>query len=375
MGKGKKKGKYGVSMYSFSITPNSTKDLRFAERLSAIEDAAKREEVAFRLKVIEFHDKYGTEATVSAFGVSRATIYLWKKKFRESGGKLESLISKPRRPRRVRQKSWRPEIIDFILKFRKAHPGIGKEKLKPFVDEFCDKKGLPRISVSTIGRIIKYLKERGLLRGEGGKKLSYYARSGRFYEREKRRRRRKRFKRQGGLKPGDLVQVDSIVYFLNGIRRYLVVGIDLASRFAFAYGYSHLSSRKARDFMEKFREVAPFEVRGVQTDNGSEFLGEFDRYLREVGIEHYFNYPRNPKGNGYVERFNRTLEEDFIDFMEEVLREDLKRFNRGLMEYLIWYNGERPHFGLRNKSPLRWYCEDFLKNTSQSKMIWTYTGA
>jgi len=29
--------------------------------------------------MIEFHDKYGTPTTVSAFGVSRATIYLWKK--------------------------------------------------------------------------------------------------------------------------------------------------------------------------------------------------------------------------------------------------------------------------------------------------------
>ncbi|WP_231938339.1 hypothetical protein [Caldimicrobium thiodismutans] len=56
--------------------------------------------------------------------------------------------------------------------------------------------------------------------------------------------------------------------------------------------------------MKKFQEVCPFKIRGVKTDNGSEFLGEFDRYLKEEGIRHYFNYPRFPKGNGYVERFN-----------------------------------------------------------------------
>jgi len=369
-----KKGKYGVSMYSFSLSPNPEKDLRFAEKLSTLKDEKIRKVVAFRLKVIEFHDKYGTEATQEAFNVSRATIYLWKKKLRESGGKLESLIPKSRRAKRVRQKMWRSEVIDFILKFRKEHPRIGKEKLKPFVDRFCEEKGLPKVSVSTIGRIIKYLKERGLLREGRGVTLSYNGRSGRFHERVRKKRKKLRFKgKKRDLLPGDLVQVDTIVYFLDGVRRYIVVGIDLASRFGFAYGYKHLSSRSARDFMEKFREVAPFEIRGVQTDNGSEFLGDFERYLKGEGIKHYFNYPRNPKGNGYVERFNRTLEEEFVDFMEEELREDVEGFNRGLMKYLIWYNGERPHSGLGKKAPISYYCDEFLKNSTQSKIIWTHT--
>lgn len=63
------------------------KDLKMAERLSAIKNASEREEVAFRLKVIEFPNKYEISAAVSAFEVSKATIYLWKKKFRKSGGK------------------------------------------------------------------------------------------------------------------------------------------------------------------------------------------------------------------------------------------------------------------------------------------------
>ncbi|PMP65731.1 MAG: hypothetical protein C0190_06320 [Thermodesulfobacterium geofontis] len=67
-----------------------------AERLSSIGDASKKVGSDFRLKVIEYHHKYETSAEVSAYGISRATIYRWKKQFRESGGKLESLISKPR---------------------------------------------------------------------------------------------------------------------------------------------------------------------------------------------------------------------------------------------------------------------------------------
>jgi len=75
-----------------------------------------------------------------------------------------------------------------------------------------------------------------------------------------------------------------------------------------------------------------------------------------------------------VERFNRTLEEEFIDFREEELAKDLEGFNRELMEYLIWYNGERPHWSLNNRTPLGWFCHEFLKNSTQSQTIWTQTG-
>lgn len=95
----------------------------------------------------------------------------------------------------------------------------------------------------------------------------------------------------------------------EGTKRYILTAIDLYSRFSFAYGYERISSRNARDFVDKLTKVAPFSIEGIKTDNGSDFEGEFDRYLKEKGIKHYYNYPRNPKGNAYVERMNRTLQE------------------------------------------------------------------
>ncbi|MCS7149673.1 MAG: hypothetical protein RMI93_02890 [Caldimicrobium sp.] len=49
-------------------------------------------------------------------------------------------------------------FIEFIQIYRREHPC--KEKLKPLVDGFCRERGIALVSVSTIGRIIKYLKER-----------------------------------------------------------------------------------------------------------------------------------------------------------------------------------------------------------------------
>ncbi|MCS7199707.1 MAG: hypothetical protein NZ850_05105, partial [Caldimicrobium sp.] len=79
--------------------------------------------------------------------------------------------------------------MEFILSCRSESPRIGREKLKLLMDRFYRKRGIVRVSVSTIGRIIRYLKERGLLRGEEVKKLSYYGKTGRFIEREKRRQK------------------------------------------------------------------------------------------------------------------------------------------------------------------------------------------
>ena len=63
---------------------------------------------------------------------------------------------------------------------------------------------------------------------------------------------------------------NSIVRFRDGISRYIITAIDLVSGFAFAHGYSSLSSKSALDFFEKLEKVAPFKVSAIQTDNGSE---------------------------------------------------------------------------------------------------------
>jgi len=47
------------------------------------------------------------------------------------------------------------EIISFIRDIREIHPHIGKEKIKPLLDNYCRKRGIKPISVSTIGKIIK----------------------------------------------------------------------------------------------------------------------------------------------------------------------------------------------------------------------------
>jgi len=66
--------------------------------------------------------------------------------------------------------------------------------------------------------------------------------------------------------------------------------------------------------MKKLEEVCPFKIKRVQTDNGGEFEKFFRRYLEKSNITQFFNYPRRPQSNAYVERFNRTVKEQFVEF-------------------------------------------------------------
>lgn len=374
--KNKKPSKIGTPTYISKFLPISQKDNSLLQRLNDIADISKREEVLFRLKVIEYSYKYGIQPTIEAFNVCRASIYKWRKLLKDNNGDISVLVSKSKAPKRKRQKKRDPKIIDFIYQLRKQHPRLGKEKIKPLLDKFCKENKIQTISVSTIGEIIKELRERGLLRHETRRKYTINARSGNLIERrDKRRNKSKERTKNITTKPGQIVQIDTIVYMIEGIRRYIFTAIDLKSRFSFAYGYERISSRNAKDFIEKLLRVVPFKVEGIKTDNGSEFDGEFDKYLRDKGIKHYYNYPRNPKGNAYVERLNRTLQEGFIDWNTDKI-DDINLFNKELVRYMIWYNTDRPHKGLRGKTPLGYYV-DFLIETGfspdLSNMLATHT--
>nr|QTX15132.1 Transposase [Klebsiella pneumoniae] len=58
------------------------------------------------------------------------------------------------------------------------------------------------------------------------------------------------------------------------------------------------------------------------------------------------------KMNATCERFNRTLREQFIEFNELLLFEDLNLFNQRMAEYLVLYNSKRPHKSLELMTPV-----------------------
>ena len=320
------------------------------------------EQAKQRCRILAFWEKYGDQATKEAFGVSRPTLFRWQKALKEKQGKLEALNKKSTAPKSRRKRVVPEAIKDFILEERKHDPHLSKDKLAVLMRE--DK--VADLSSSTVGRILNDMKRQKLLPDR--KKLSFFARTGNLIER-KPHKIKKKLRSKGH--EGGLVKADSIVRFTNGIKRYIVTAIDREGKFAFAYAYKNHSSDSATDFMKKFKSVAPVSLTHVQTDNGSEFAKHFDIYLEKNGIVHFHTYPRCPKQNSEIERFNRTLSDAFIKQNRNLLAYDIEAFNDKLMDWLLWYNTRRPHWSLGLVSPLRYICNQLSEEKSQ--MLWTST--
>jgi putative transposase len=123
-----------------------------------------------------------------------------------------------------------------------------------------------------------------------------------------------------------------------------------------------------RDFYERFQSVYPREIVTWQSDNGAENLGEFDHQLKKDEILHLFSYPRCPKINAYIERYNRTIQEEFIDNHLDIIH-DKELFNGELADYLIFYNTKRVHKSIGKKTPIDYLIEQGVL----SQMCLTYT--
>lgn len=145
-------------------------------------------------------------------------------------------------------------------------------------------------------------------------------------------------------------------------RRYLVCVVDSYTRIAWAEIVEDIKSLTVMfATMRCFNWINQrygIQFEEVLTDNGPEFgtrasqkkAGHpFERMLMEVGVKHRYIRPYRPQTNGKVERFWRTLNEDLI---EETYFESIDHFEKELMEYLLYYNQERPHQGIEGNAPV-----------------------
>ena len=371
------RNRIGTPTYIQKINPLERKLLK---QIKESDDTIqKHPEIIFRLKVVEFALKYSVKLAVEAFGISKSTIYRWIKKFNTSNNNplsLKNLYVSKKGIKLDKLQKITEKHKQLVLEIRKKHPKLGKEKIKVILDKLCENYNIPKISATSIGKIIKILKEEKKLNHEYLKqKITIDGRTGKLRIKESKKRiKKERYKEKKPTKPGELVQIDTKQDYINGRKVYIFMAKDIKTRISFGYAYNRLNSENAKDFLEKLIKAMPFEIKGIQTDNGSEFLGKFNKAVQSIGIKHYFNYPRYPKGQAYVERMNRTIQEEFVMYYEDYVLDDISEFNRKMMEYLIWYNTERPHHSLNKKSPMEYFCSIMSycnPNFSQNSVTYT----
>jgi len=273
----------------------------------------------------------------SRLGVARSSVYRWQKRLQERN--LRGLEDDSRRPKRLRTVNWSPDLIETVLELREQYPRWGKEKLWVLLG----REGW-QTSISTVGRILCYLRKRGLLHDPPRTvKIGV--------QRAKRRpyalRKPKNYKVKH---PGDLVQIDTLdVKLMPGIHFKHFTARDMVSRWDVLHACSRATANNAKTFLMTVQQRLPFPLKAVQVDGGSEYMAEFEQACQEKGIRLFVLPPRSPKLNGCVERAHRTHVEEFY----QVYAEDweLPVMNRVLQEWERIYNQVRPHHSLDNMTP------------------------
>ena len=314
-----------------------------------------------RMKALNFWDKHGIRAAADAFDVSTRTLYWWRRLLRTGGP--EALIPRSKAPLVRRSRHWHPDVLKEIRRLRTELPNLGKEQIFVRLKPWCEARHFTCPSTSTIGRIIAGAHDKMRMIPV---RLSARGKARLIKKRSVKPRRPKQYR---PVKTGELIGMDAIELRMGDLRRYIITMIDEHSDYALALAVPSLNSDITSHFFSKATKLFPVAIRQVVTDNGKEFLGNFDKTLQEASIKHIWTYPYTPKMNATCERFNRTLREQFIEFNELLLFEDLNLFNQRMAEYLVLYNSKRPHKSLELMTPVDY----ILRESKNCNMWWTHT--
>ena len=293
-----------------------------------------------RLEWIIYYQNHNASATAIHYGISRKTFYKWYGEFDQDNiYSLRKLEDKSKAPIHVRQREITSEQQLKIIQLRKQYIRYGKMKLERIYQQTYQEK----ISSWKIQKVIE------------AKKLYYNpVKTAKITRKRKQAQKKKRitelsipfYKRKSGY----IICVDTIIIYWNNIKRYIFTAIDKFGKVAFARMYHSKSSYNAQDFLLRLKYLLNDKMTNIQTDNGSEFSGYFRDACQKLNIVQYFSRIRTPKDNATNERFNRILQEEFLELGNFTPNIDL--FNQKLTEWLIEYNFYRPHQALGYRTPI-----------------------
>jgi len=285
----------------------------------------------------------GVSVVCRHFGISRKTFYKWYREFDEDNlYSMFRLQDRSKAPITKRQRQITIKEEQGIIKLRKDHIRIGKDKLpKYYHDEY--------------GEVISKWKVQKVI-----EKYRLYYHPAKARRTAKRRASAQKKKRITELnkktlwyqkKAGYIICMDTIIIYRNGVKRYIFTAIDKYGKASFARMYTTKSTTNSRDFLLRLYFLMGEKISRVGHDNGSEFQGIFQKTCEELSIEQYHSRPQTPKDNAVNERFNRTLQEEFISLGN--FHSEPEIFNKDLTEWLIEYNFKRPHKSLNYQTPIQ----------------------
>jgi transposase InsO family protein len=288
--------------------------------------------------LIFYHDKARGNAKLACrhFAIHRSRFYYWLKRFNETN--LRTLESQSAAPLKKRQRQITPKQEQQAIALRKRHLHWGKVKLAKVYEEENGEK----LSSWQFQQIIKI--------------YHLYPKPVKNARTQEKRQKAIKRKRIAELKVkiprlGWLLHFDTIEICWNGLRRYIITVIDEFTKIAFARMYASKNSASASDFLLRINYLLDWKIANAHQDNGSEFQRYFKDLCQRLNIKQYYSRPRTPKDNPSLERFNQTLQYEWLN--DGHFTTDINLFNANLKDFIIEYNFKRPHESLNYLTPIQ----------------------
>lgn len=320
-----------------------------------------------RLKMARFHVESGStiRATAERYQVSTTTVVRWSRRYRDvaaAGGvpTVADMADASSRPRRSPART-RPGLVRKVRHLR------AKRRLGPV--QIAGRIGMPASTVHAVlvregmnrldrldratgedvrryeydapgGMVHMDVKKFGLIPDGGGWKA--HGRSAMASRRAGRRGRRR---------PGGWARTASSA----GRRGYAYVHSVIDDHSRLAYSEVHDDETTATVLAFWARAVAFYAGYGitisrVMTDNGPAYRSHaFADALQVAGIRHRRTKAYRPQTNGKVERYQRTLRDEW-GYARAYASESSRR--KALPRWLHVYNHHRPHTALGGKPPI-----------------------
>jgi len=289
-----------------------------------------------RVTLLEKAARFGVAEAARQMGVSRQTVYRWRRR-------ADALQDRPCRPRHSPRRT-APEREAALLAAR-LEWRWGPDRIGPMT-------GLSRRTAYRILRRFNMHRLRELFPEARPRRVRFVAHE-----------------------PGEVVQLDvksASSIARGGGRRHLWVprrkrrtqgvgwqqvhvAIDAASRRSYLEFLPGLGAEDCVAFVR--RAVAHFDalgirVRRVLTDNGTGYKVRFGEACRELGIRWTRTQPYHPWTNGRAERFIRTLKREVLHSGVHFTSDEERRYHAAL--WLAFYNSRRPHTALEGLAPDEW---------------------
>lgn len=281
----------------------------------------------FRRKAVKLHleEGFSLEAIAREMGADKSTIHHWVDQYRQYGeAGIEVRVGRPRGskvPKAVRSK---------IVEVKTQHPAFGIKRIAQWLGRVLCLKTSPET-------VRKTLHEYGLMSKRRAKTPRNVPKP-RFFERNA---------------PNQMWQSDIFMFRMGGQNAYLIGFIDDHSRYIVGLGL--FRSQTGEHVLEVYRTaVAEYGVpKEMLTDNGRQYASwhgktRFQQELAKDRIHHLRSAPHHPMTLGKIERFWKTIWEEFLVRAQFGSLEEAQARVRLWVKY---YNHKRPHQGLAGLCP------------------------